>query len=394
MVMPRIGMGLVGPGFVGAHHIDAVRRLGFVDVVAIADVDEGLARAKADALGVPRAYGSFEALAADRDVHVVHNTTPNFLHGPVIRAALAHRKHIVSEKPLAPSADEAHALWQAARDAGVVHAVTFNYRGNPMVQQARAMVAAGDLGTVHYVHGAYLQDWLLKPTDFSWRLEPEKGGASSAMGDIGSHWCDLAQHISGMRIEAVLADLATVVATRYKPRADREAFAAATGDLGEPFQMRSEDLATILVRFEGGAKGVVSVGQVCAGHKNDLWLEVNGSTSSLRWRQERQNELWIGHRDEANALLAKDPSLLTAAARGYTHLPGGHQEGWSDAFFNLLRDVYDAVAGRTDPGRGTAFATFEDGYRVAALIDAVLASHRDGGVWTSVAASRLAGSLR
>jgi predicted dehydrogenase len=133
---------------------------------------------------------------------------------------------------------------------------------------------------------------------------------------------------------------------------------------------------------------------VCAGHKNDLWLEVNGSASSLRWRQEQQNELWIGHRDEANALLAKDPSLLTATARGYTHLPGGHQEGWSDAFFNLLRDVYDAVAGRTDAGRGTAFATFEDGYRVAALIDAVLASHRDGGVWTRVAAPQLAGSLQ
>ena len=394
MVMPRVGMGLVGPGFVGAHHIDAVRRLGFVDVVAIADVDERLARAKADALGVATAYGSFEALAADPAVHVVHNTTPNFLHGPVIRAALAHGKHIVSEKPLASSAAEAYGLWQAARAAGVVHAVTFNYRGNPLVQQARAMVAAGDLGAVHYVHGAYLQDWLLKPTDFSWRLEPEKGGASSAMADIGSHWCDLAQHVSGRRIEAVLAELTTVVPTRYKPRADREAFAAAAGDRGEPVQMRSEDLATILVRFEGGAWGVVSVGQVCAGHKNDLWCEVNGATSSLRWRQEQQNELWLGHRDAPNAVLAKDPSLLLPAARRYTHLPGGHQEGWSDAFFNLLRDVYAVIVGGPDAARGTAFATFEDGYRVAALIDAVLASHRAGGVWTKVGAAELAGAAR
>ena len=387
-------MGLVGPGFVGMHHIDAVRRLGFVDVVAIADVDAAVARAKADALGVSKAYGSFEALAADPDVHVVHNTTPNFLHGAVIRAALAHRKHIVSEKPLAPSAAEAHALWQAARDAGVVHAVTFNYRGNPMVQQARAMAAAGDLGPVHYIHGAYLQDWLLKPTDFSWRLEPEKGGASSAVADIGSHWFDLAQHIAGRRIESVLAELVTVVPTRYKPRAHREAFAAAADDAGEAFQVRSEDLATILLRFEGGARGAISIGQVCAGHKNDFWLEVNGATGSVRWRQEQQNELWVGRRDEPNAVMAKDPSLLYGDARGYAHLPGGHQEGWSDAFFNVLRDVYDAVAGRTDPGRGAAFATFEDGYRVAALIDAVLASHRDGGVWTRVAASQLAGSLR
>jgi predicted dehydrogenase len=386
-------MGLVGPGFVGMHHVDAVRRLGFVDVVAIADVDERVARAKADALGVPKAYGSFEALAADPEVQVVHNTTPNFLHRPVIQAALAHRKHIISEKPLASSAEEAHALWLAAREAGVVHAVTFNYRGNPMVQQARAMVAAGDLGPVHYVHGAYLQDWLLKPTDFSWRLEPEKGGASSAVADIGSHWCDLAQHVAGRRIESVLAELATVVPMRYKPRTDREAFAAAAGDAGEPFQMRSEDLATILLRFEGGARGAVSVGQVCAGHKNDFWLEVNGATGSVRWRQEQQNELWVGRRDEPNAVMAKDPSLLHAGARGYAHLPGGHQEGWSDAFFNVLRDIYDAILGRAAAGRGAAHATFEDGYRIATLVDAVLASHRAGGVWTSVRAAELAGSL-
>jgi predicted dehydrogenase len=392
--MQRVGMGLVGPGFVGAHHIDAVRRLGFVDVVAIADVDERLAQAKAEALGVPKAYGSFEALAADPAVHVVHNTTPNFLHGPVIRAALAHRKHIVSEKPLASSAAEAHALWQAARAAGVVHAVTFHYRGNPMVQQARAMVAAGAAGPVHHVHGAYLQDWLLKPTDFSWRLEPEKGGASSAVADIGSHWCDLAQHVTGLRIESVLAELTTVVPTRYKPRADREAFAAAAGDLGEPFQMRSEDLATILIRFEGGARGSVSVGQVCAGHKNDLWLEVNGATASLRWRQEQQNELWIGRRDEPNAVLAKDPALMLPAARRYAHLPGGHQEGWPDAFFNLLRDVYEAIVGGPAATRGTAFATFEDGYRVAALIDAVLASQAAGGAWTQVGAAELVGTSR
>src|SRR6185295_20128299 len=166
--MKRIRMGLVGPGFVGMHHIDAVRRLGFVDVVAVADGNETLAREKAAVIGAPKAYGSFEALAADPDVHVVHNTTPNHLHGPVIRAALAHRKHVVSEKPLASSALEAYELWTAAKDAGVVHAVTFNYRGNPLVQQARAMVAGGDLGEVHFVQGAYLQDWLLKPTEYSW----------------------------------------------------------------------------------------------------------------------------------------------------------------------------------------------------------------------------------
>jgi predicted dehydrogenase len=389
-------MGLVGPGFVGMHHIDAVRRLGFVDVVAIADVDEALAREKASALGIRKAYGSFDALAADPDVDVIHNTTPNHLHGAVIRAALAHRKHIVSEKPLASSASEAGALWSEAVDAGVVHAVTFNYRGNPLVQQARAMVARGDIGSVHFVHGGYLQDWLLKPTDYSWRLEPDQGGASSAFADIGSHWCDLAQHVTGSAIVEVMADLATVVPTRYRPVRSPQAFAKGGNDARESFRVKSEDLATILVRFENGARGCATIGQVCAGHKNDLWIELNAASASLRWRQEQQNELWIGRRDTANELLAKDPSLMDAEAQPYAHLPGGHQEGWSDAFTNVIRDIYSCVAEGTssDDARTPAFATFEDGYRVACLVDAVLESHRNGSAWTKVQVGELVGGIR
>ena len=384
----RIGMGLVGPGFVGAHHIDAVRRLGFVDVVAVAASSDASARRKADALGVPRAYGSFEGLVADPDVHVVHNTTPNYLHVPVILAALDRGKHVISDKPLAMTAADARQLLDAANRAGVVHAVTFNYRGNPLVQQAREMIAGGELGPVHFVHGAYLQDWLLESTDFSWRLEPEKGGASSAVGDIGSHWCDLVQHVTGKRIVEVLADLTTVVGTRLKPSRSTEAFATSGDAAREEVQISSEDLATILVRFDDGAKGCVSVGQVCAGHKNGLWFEVNGRTASVRWLQERQNELWIGHRDRANAVLAKDPSLLGPVARGYAHLPGGHQEAWADAFCNVMRDIYDVIAGRrpADP-RPPAFATFEDGYHSACVVDAVLESHRRGAVWTRVGAA-------
>jgi len=382
----RIGMGLVGPGFVGVHHIDAVRRLGFVDVVAIAASTEKSARAKADALGVPKAYGSYEQLIADPDVHVVHNTTPNFLHVPVIKAALARRKHVVSDKPLAMTANDARDLWRAAEQAGVVHAVTFNYRGNPLVQQAREMIAAGDVGPVHFIHGGYLQDWLIEATDFSWRLEPEKGGASSAVADIGSHWCDLVQHVAGQRIVEVLADLTTVIGTRMKPSGSVEAFAKGAGDRREPFTMQSEDLATLLVRFDGGAKGAVNVGQVCAGHKNDLWFEINGARASLGWRQERQNELWIGRRESASGILPKDPSLLMPGARKYAHLPGGHQEAWADAFCNVMRDIYAFIAdGRTMSDlRPPAFATFEDGYHAACIVDAVLESHRRGGAWTAV----------
>jgi predicted dehydrogenase len=384
--MTRIGMGLVGPGFVGAHHVDAVRRLGFVDVVAVAASSEASAKEKARALGVAKAYGGYEALIADSDVHVVHNTTPNHLHVPVILAALAARKHVVSDKPLAMNAADACRLLAAAREARVVHAVTFNYRGNPLVQQARAMIAAGEIGDVHFVHGAYLQDWLLQPTDFSWRLEPEKGGASSAMGDIGSHWCDLVQHVVGRRIVEVLADLTTVVATRLKPATSTEAFARGSDEGRQPVAIHSEDLASILLRFDGGAKGCLSVGQVCAGHKNGLWFEANGRRASLRWVQERQNELWIGRRDGPSGVLPKDPSLLAPAAAPYAHLPGGHQEGWSDAFCNVMRDIYGFIRdGRpVDGERPPAFATFEDGYHAACVVDAVLESHRRGGAWTRV----------
>ena len=383
--MKRLGMGLVGPGFVGVHHIDAVRRLGYVDVVAIAASTEASARKKADALGIPKAYGSFEALVADPDIQVIHNTTPNHLHEPVIMAALERRKHVISDKPLAVTAASARRLCDAAAKAGVVAAVTFNYRGNPLIQQARTMIAKGEIGSIHYAHGTYLQDWLLQETDFSWRLEPEKGGESSAIGDIGSHWCDLVQHVVGQRITEVLADLTTVIGTRVKPAGSTEAFAKAAGS-GEKFKVQSEDLATVLVRFDGGAKGCFAVGQVCAGHKNDLWFEISGRKASLRWYQEKQNELWIGRREAASAILPKDPSLLGPEAAPYAHLPGGHQEAWADAFCNVMRDVYGFIqSGRpANASKPPAFATFEDGYHAACIVDAILESHRRGGVWTRV----------
>lgn len=383
--MKRIGMGLIGPGFVAAHHIDAVRRLGNVDVVALASSSLDSARKKAAEYGVDRAYGSYEELIADPDVHVVHNTTPNYLHAAVIRATLARRKHIVSDKPLAMTASEALQLWKAAQDAGVVHAVTFNYRGNPLVQQARLMVSRGEIGPVHYAHGAYLQEWLLEPTDYSWRLEPDKGGASSALGDIGSHWCDLVQHITGLRIEAVLADLTTVIKKRQRPSRSAEAFARSEGAT-EEVDIKSEDLASVLVHFEGGAKGSTSIGQVCAGHKNGFWIELSGAKASLRWHQEHQNELWIGQRHQPSAILEKHPPLLDPSVRKYTHLPGGHQEGWSDAFCNVLRDVYELIAanrGMTGP-IPPPVATFEDGYRANCLVDAMLESHKQGGKWQKV----------
>ena len=383
--MARIGMGLVGAGFVGPHHVDAVRRLGFVDIVAVAGSSDESGRRKADALGARKGYGSYQALIDDPDVHVVHNATPNHLHHAVTAAALARGKHVVSDKPLAMTAEESKDLVERARRAGVVTAVTFNYRGNPLVQQARLAIARGDIGAPHFIHGHYLQDWLQKDTDYSWRLDPEKGGASSALGDIGSHWCDLAQHVSGLRITHVLGDITTVIATRKKPRGSREAFQTGGADAVGLVDITVEDLASVLVRFDNGAKGSFSVGQVCGGHKNDLVLEVCGSRASMRWRQEQQNELWIGHRDSANEILQKDPSLIDSDVRGYAHLPGGHQEAWADAFCNLMRDIYGCIAaGKPYKPLPPAVATFEDGYRANLIVEAILKSARNGGAWTEV----------
>jgi predicted dehydrogenase len=388
--MKRIGMGLVGAGFVGPHHVDAVRRLGFVDVVAVAGSTEASGRQKAEALGARRGYGSYQQLLDDPDVDVVHNATPNHLHYEVTSAALARGKHVVSDKPLAMTADEARRLVAEAARAGVVAAVTFNYRGNPLVQQARHAIARGDLGRPHFVHGHYLQDWLLKDTDYSWRLDPDKGGASSALGDIGSHWCDLAEHVTGLRITHVLGDITTVVPQRRKPRGSREAFQTGGSGATDLVDIAVEDLASVLVRFDNGAKGSFSVGQVCGGHKNDLVLEVCGSKASVRWHQERQNELWWGHRDRANELLQKDPSLLDEEARGYAHLPGGHQEAWADAFCNLMRDIYACIAaGPPYPSLPPAVATFEDGCRANGIVEAILESARRGGAWTEVPAEQV-----
>ena len=379
-------MGLVGPGFVGAHHIDAVRRLGFVDVVAVAASSDASARRKADALGVAKAYGSFEALIADPDVQVVHNTTPNYLHVPVILAALARGKHVISDKPLATSAADARLLLDAATRAGVVHAVTFNYRGNPLVQQAREMIAAGELGPVHFIHGAYLQDWLLEATDFSWRLEPDKGGESSAVGDIGSHWCDLVQHVTGRRIVEVLADLTTVSRRGCKPSASAEAFAR-SGDAARetgPRPQRGSRIDPAAVRRWREGQRVGGAGLRRAQERAVVRGQRTPGLGPLGPGEAERAVDWPPRRGEL--VLAKDPSLLAPGARGYAHLPGGHQEGWADAFCNVMRDIYGVIAAGKGPGdrRPPAFATFEDGYHSACIVDAILASHRAGAVWTRV----------
>ena len=254
------------------------------------------------------------------------------------------------------------------------------------------MVGRGELGPLCYVHGQYLQDWLVDERIYSWRLDPTRGGASSALRDIGSHWCDLAEHVTGLRIEAVLADLGTVVRQREVSRSAGGTFSRA-GRRGRGSQrlrprrvrIRSEDLATVLLRFRGGAKGYVAIGQVLPGHKNDLQLEVCGREASVRWLQERQNELWIGRFGQPSTVLGKDPAILAAEAAPYARLPAGHQEAWADAFRNVIADAYRWIRDGARPqARPAALATFADGYRSDLLVEAMLASHAAGGVWRKV----------
>jgi predicted dehydrogenase len=384
----RVRAGLIGAGFVGPLHVEAARRLGYVDFVAVAASNIESAKRKAEQLKIERAYSGYEELIADRSIDVVHICTPNYLHYPVAMAAIDAGKHVVCDKPLGLGSLEARGLCARARAARVVNAVTFNYRFNPIVQQARAMARAGQIGQVRFVHGYYLQDWLMHDTDFSWRLEPDKGGPSCATGDIGSHWCDTAQFITGLKINRVLASLSTIVPVRKKPSGSREAFqAGGLAERSEQYVCTSDDAGSVLIEMDGGVRGVFTVGQVMAGHKNDLRIEVNGSLASIEWIQQRPDEMWTGYRDRANAHLLRDPGLLGETARRYVNLPGGHGEGWADAFKNLMSSVYSFIARGLDPVEGQGeidFPTFEDGYRANCVVDAIVRSNSEGSRWTGV----------
>jgi len=380
--MRRIRAGIIGSGMMGPIHTEALRRLGYVDVVALAEAGDELARAKAGALSIPKAYGDYRDLIADAEVDVVHNCTPNRLHFEVSKAILAAGKHIVSEKPLAMNSKESGELVRLAAAAGVVNAIDFNYRNYPLVQHMRAMVAAGELGEVYIAHGSYLQDWLYLPTDYNWRIEPEAGGDSRAVGDVGSHWFDTVQFITGRKVVEVMADLTTVHKTRKKPKKAIETYAGkmlAPEDYADA-PVTTEDCATVLFRFDNGAPGSLVVSQVSAGRKNRLYLEIDGARCAFEWDQETPNRLWIGRREAANEEVIKDPSLLRPEARAFAHFPGGHPEGYSEGPYNLFANVYAKIAGR----KGAPFSTFQDGHDEIAICEAVLESHKRR-AWVKVA---------
>jgi len=323
-------------------------------------------------------------MLADPEISVVHLATPNNLHFPQARAALLAGKHVVCEKPLAMNTAESGELIRLAEQTGRVNAVNFNIRFYPINHQARAMVQNGAVGDVFAIHGSYLQDWLLYPTDWNWRLEPGLGGSLRAVGDIGSHWLDLTTFITGLKIEEVFADFKTFHPFRKKPKKPVETF---TGKLLTPADytdqpITTEDYATILLHYANGSRGVLTVSQVASGRKNRLYYEINGSRSSVWFDSERPNELWVGHRDRPNELLLKDPSLLAPEARAIADYPGGHNEGFPDTFKQLSGKVY-AYIRRGDFTAPADFPTFKDGHYELQLGEAIEHSARQG-VWVKV----------
>jgi predicted dehydrogenase len=323
---------------------------------------------------------------ADDSVDVVHVASPNDVHAAQARASLAAGKHVVCEKPLGIDSGETAAMVDAAEASGLVNAVCFNIRFYPSCHQAAAMVAAGDIGEPRFVSGSYLQDWLLLPTDWNWRLEPERAGELRAVADIGSHWLDLARFITGKRVVEVMAELHTLVPVRRHPFGPVESFAgpvdgADAGDLVEE-PMSSDDAASIMLRFEDGARGVVAISQVSAGRKNSVTIEVDGAESALSWYSEEPDRLWIGHRGRPNEILQRDPTLAAPEAARLIGYPGGHVEGYPDTFRALFSQIYaDVVKGAPSPN--PTYPTFADGHDAVCVTEAVARSSAEGR-WVTV----------
>ena len=374
--LSTLGAAVIGTGFIGTVHVEALRRIG-VQVHGVLGSSPERGAERAAALGVPKAYVSLEELLSDEQVDVVHVTSPNHLHVPQAAAILASGRHVVSEKPLAMTASESADLVEQAAAAGVVNAVNFNIRFYPLHQHVREIVAAGDLGDVRFVTGRYFQDWLLHETDWNWRLEPAKGGALRAVGDIGSHWLDLATFLTSQPIVSVLADMATFISVREQPRGPVETFSTERSADTIPREMGTEDVASILLRFASGARGAVSVSQISPGRKNSLQWEIDGSAASAAFDTETPDHLWVGHRDRPNEILMRNPALMSEAGRLAAALPGGHVEGFADTFSALFRAVYaDVVNGH--PAERPPYATFADGHDEMLVGDAVAASAREG----------------
>ncbi len=384
--MRRIKTAVIGAGFMGRVHSEGIRRLGNVDIAAVAAITAEEAKNFAASIGVERSTADYTEIVNDPTIEAVHVCTPNALHYPVAKAAMLAGKHVLCEKPLAMSADEARDMVKVAAEKKVVNCVNHNLRYYPVLQHVRRMIEKGDLGDILIVQGTYSQDWLLYDTDYNWRIDRKDNGPLRVMGDIGSHWMDMIQHLTGLPITALCADLATFHNTRKRPKVAIETFAGKTlkPEDYEEVAIDTDDFGAVLVHLGDRTRGAFTVSQVSAGCKNRFQVEIFGTKMGVQWNQERPDELWMGHRNQANQLILKDPSILYPEAATFADLPGGHSEGYDDTHKQVYRRFYRRVA---DPSAAIDYPTFADGLRGMELLEKVLESvGRKGWVDTGVAA--------
>jgi predicted dehydrogenase len=379
--MKTLKAAIVGLGFVGRAHLEALRRLGISVQGVLGSSPERAVQAAKD-LNLPRSYKSLEELAADSAVDVVHLCTPNYLHFPAASALLRAGKHVMCEKPLTLDSRESEALVSLTKETKLVGGVAYNLRYYPLCQEARALIRKGTIGQVKLVHGSFLQDWLLFPSDWNWRLEAKLGGELRAVSDIGTHWLDLMTWMGGSKVSELCADLATVVPMRQRPRGRVETYGKATDAETDEVAITTDDYASVLLHFENDARGVMTVSQVSAGRKARLWFEIDGTEGSLSFDSESPNTLWIGRRDRASEILPKDPGLQSPESRGYAAYPGGHAEGYPDTFVQLFKDFYGYIAAG-DLKAPRTFPTFETGLQELLLCEAILESTQKKG-WVAV----------
>ncbi len=380
--MKTIKTAILGTGFMGRVHLEGVRRVESVEVVAMAGRNADAARRLGDGFSVPTITTDYREVLRNPEIDAVHVCTPNAQHFPMAKEAIEAGKHVLCEKPLATSVAEGEELVALAERKGVRNCVCHNLRYYPMVQQMRAMREAGDLGEILIAQGTYFQDWLLYDTDWNWRVDAKAGGPSRCMADIGSHWFDMAEHVTGLRVSSLCADLQTFHKTRKQPKKAVETFAnklLGAEDYAET-AVDTEDFGTVIFRMGERTRGCAAASQVSAGRKNRLGLEIYGAQASVAWSQERPDELWIGHRDSANQFMIKDPSLLKPGARGFADLPGGHSEGYDDTFKQVFRRFYASIA-----GAAPEYPQFGDGLRQLKILESVLNSNGTRG-WVNVPA--------
>ncbi|KXS49191.1 MAG: dehydrogenase [Halanaerobium sp. MDAL1] len=376
--MAKLKVGIIGVGFVGEAHIEALRRLSSIDIEIKAAAASSLESSKkaAEKLKVPNYYADYQKMLAEEDLDIIHNCTPNYLHFPINKAFMEAGVHVFSEKPLVLNSREADELLAILESRDIYAGVNFNYRHYPLVKEMKQKVK-NELGRLFHLQGSYLQDWMLFEDDYSWRVDPKQGGKSRAVADIGSHFCDLLQYLTDKKIKRLTAKTKIVHPERQKPAAEIKTFAQAGEDKKyEQVEVKTEDYASVLFEMEDGTAGNFTVSQVDAGHKNDLFIEISGSKKSLSWSQENANQLFIGHRDQANQILSRDPSLLSSEAAERCYYPGGHIEGWSEGLKNSIKDFYNCILAAGDPA-DYDFATFADGALEVKITEAILKSSRE-----------------